>query len=321
VFATRILQKYWSLTLRIFLALCLAMTSKAQASSTRVPFSGTLPTRSQTMKTIRTLFLLCIAAMLFHAHAASAQAPAQPAGEKPPADCEELPGVAAKLASAEKTLLDWPNLARYRDANAAVQPPAKGEQRVVFMGDSITDMWVQPQFGGFFPGRPYIDRGISGQTTPQMLIRFRPDVIALRPKVVVILAGTNDLAGNTGPMTLAQIEENLTSMDELAHANKIRVVFASVLPVSNYGHDRNGNPVDVRIKRQPEKILELNSWIKKYSADHRDVYLDYFGASVDEHGLLKAELSEDGLHPNAKGYAIMAPLAEQAIQAALKKRN
>jgi lysophospholipase L1-like esterase len=272
------------------------------------------------MKTMRTLLLPCLAAALFHAHAANAQAPAQPAGEKAPADCEELPGVAAKLASAEKTLLDWPNLARYRDANAAVQPPAKDEKRVVFMGDSITDMWVQPQFGGFFPGQPYIDRGISGQTTPQMLIRFRPDVIALRPKVVVILAGTNDLAGNTGPMTLAQIEDNLTSMDELAHANKIRVVFASVLPVSNYGHDRNGNPVDVRIRRRPEKILELNSWIKKYSADHRDVYLDYFGASVDDHGLLKAELSEDGLHPNAKGYAVMAPLAEQAIQAALKKR-
>ena len=273
------------------------------------------------MKTIRTLVLLCITAMLFQARATNAQAPAQPSGEKPPADCEELPGVAAKLASAEKTLLDWPNLARYHDANAAVQPPARDEKRVVFMGDSITDMWVQPQFGGFFPGQPYIDRGISGQTTPQMLIRFRPDVIALRPKLVVILAGTNDLAGNTGPMTLAQIEDNLASMDELAHANKIRVVLASVLPVSNYGHDRNGNPVDMRIRRQPEKILELNSWIKKYSADHGDVYLDYFGASVDDHGLLKAELSEDGLHPNAKGYAIMAPLAEQAIQAALKKRN
>jgi len=273
------------------------------------------------MKTIRALFVLCLTATLFQAPGANAQAPTQPAAEKPPADCEELPGVAAKLATAEKTLLDWPNIARYHDANANVQPPAKDEKRVVFMGDSITDMWVQPQFGGFFPGKPYIDRGISGQTTPQMLIRFRPDVIALRPKVVVILAGTNDLAGNTGPMTLAQIEDNLSSMSELAHANKIRVVLASVLPVSNYGHDRNGNPVDMRIRRQPEKILELNSWIKKYSADHGDVYLDYFAASVDEHGMLKAELSDDGLHPNAKGYAIMAPLAEQAIQTALKRRK
>ena len=170
------------------------------------------------MKTIRALFLLCTTATLFHTRVAVAQAPTQPDAEKPHIDCEELPAVAAKLANAEKTLQDWPNLARYHDANLTVPPPAKNENRVVFMGDSIT-----------------------GQTTPQMLVRFGPDVIALQPKVVVILAGTNDLAGNTGPMTTAQIEDNLTSMDELAHANKIRVVLASVLPVSNYGHDRNGN--------------------------------------------------------------------------------
>jgi lysophospholipase L1-like esterase len=273
------------------------------------------------MKAIRTLFVLCMTASLFHARVVTAQAPTQPDAEKPHADCEELPGVAAKLANAEKTLQDWPNLARYREANTTAQPPAKNENRVAFMGDSITDMWVQPQFGGFFPGKPYIDRGISGQTTPQMLIRFRPDVIALHPKVVVILAGTNDLAGNTGPMTTTQIEDNLTSMDELAHANKIRVVLASVLPVSNYGHDREGKPVDMRIKRQPEKILELNIWIKKYAADHGDIYLDYFAATVDDQGLLKKDLSEDGLHPNAAGYGIMSPLAEQAIQAALKKRK
>jgi lysophospholipase L1-like esterase len=271
------------------------------------------------MKSRRVVFLLCLMASLLYARAVSAQAPAQPDADKPHADCEELPGVAAKLANAEKTLQDWPNLARHREANATVQLPAKDEKRVVFMGDSITDMWVQPQFGGFFPGKPYIDRGISGQTTPQMLIRFRPDVIALHPKVVVILAGTNDLAGNTGPMTTAQIEDNLTSMDELAHANKIRVVLASVLPVSNYGHDREGKPVDMRIRRQPEKILELNTWIKQYAAGHGDVYLDYFAATVDDQGLLKKDLSEDGLHPNAAGYAIMSPLAEQSIRAALKK--
>ena len=273
------------------------------------------------MKTTRALFLTCAMVTAFHARIVNAQAPTQPTTEKPHADCEELPAVAAKLANDEKTLQDWPNLARYHDANATVHPPPKDEKRVVFMGDSITDMWVQPQFGGFFPGKPYIDRGISGQTTPQMLIRFRPDVIALKPKVVVILAGTNDLAGNTGPMTVAQIEDNLTSMSELAHADKIRVVLASVLPVSNYGHDRSGNPVDMRIKRQPEKILELNAWIKKYAADHGDVYLDYFSSTVDEHGLLKADISEDGLHPNAKGYAVMSPLAEQAIQTSLKKRK
>jgi lysophospholipase L1-like esterase len=266
-----------------------------------------------------TSFLFATIATIFAVPAIFAQTPAQTPADKPPADCEELPGVAAKLATAEKTLQDWPNIARYREANASVQAPTKDEKRVVFMGDSITDGWQQPQYGGFFPGKPYIDRGISGQTTPQMLIRFRPDVIALQPKVVVILAGTNDLAGNTGPMTLGQIEDNLTSMDQLAHANKIRVVLASVLPVSNYGHDREGKPVDMRIKRQPEKILELDAWMKKYAAEHGDMYLDYFAAMVDEHGLLKAEISNDGLHPNAKGYAIMGPLAEQSIQQAFRK--
>jgi lysophospholipase L1-like esterase len=273
------------------------------------------------MKTLRVLFLLCAMATTFHARLANAQSAGQQPSPTPPADCQELSAVSTRLANAEKTLQDWPNLGRYSEANAKIVAPAKGEKRVVFMGDSITDLWVQPQLGGFFPTKPYIDRGISGQTTPQMLIRFRPDVIALQPKVVVILAGTNDLAGNTGPMTVAQIEGNLTSMSELAHANKIRVVLASVLPVSNYGQDRNGNPVDMRIKRRPEKILELNAWIKTYAASHGDVYLDYFAATADDQGLLKKDLSEDGLHPNAKGYAVMSPLAEQAIHAALKKRN
>jgi hypothetical protein len=144
-------------------------------------------------------------------------------------------------------------------------------------------------------------------------------VIALRPVVVVILAGTNDLAGNTGPITVEETEGNLASMAELARANGIRVVLSSVLPVSNYGHDREGNPVDMRIKRPPDKILELNAWIKKYAAVNDHVYLDYFQAMADEHGPLKKELSEDGLHPNAAGYAVMAPLAEKAIQSALRE--
>jgi lysophospholipase L1-like esterase len=236
-------------------------------------------------------------------------------------DCAELPAVTEKLGRAEKTLHDWPNLARYAEANASVVAPAKLELRVVFMGDSITDSWVRPEFGGFFPGKPYVDRGISGQTTPQMLIRFRPDVIALQPRVVVILAGTNDIAGNTGPMTLGQIEANLVSMAELAKANKIRVVLASVLPVSNYGHDRQSNPLDMRINRPPDKILELNAWIKRYAGENGHTYLDYFSAMVDPQGLLQKDLSEDGLHPNAKGYAVMSPLAEQAIRVALKKRH
>ena len=263
-------------------------------------------------------------AIVLAAGVARAQAPATPPSSNPnnvPADCAELPVMTERLAKADKILHDWPSLARYAEANAALAASAKFDLRVVFMGDSITDAWVSPQYGGFFPGKPYIDRGISGQTTPQMLIRFRPDVIALQPKVVVILAGTNDIAGNTGPMTLGEIEGNLASMAELARTNKIRVVLASVLPVSNYGHDRQGNPLDMRINRPPEKILELNAWIKKYAGEKGHTYLDYFSAMVDEHGFLQHDLSEDGLHPNAKGYAVMSPLAEQAIRAAIKKRH
>ena len=240
------------------------------------------------------------------------QAQAEPQA-KPPCDCAELAEAKAKLEAQAKRLMDWPDLARYREANAKLAAPGKDEQRVVFMGDSITDLWMQPRFGAFFPERPYIGRGISGQTTPQMLLRFRADVIALHPRVVVILAGTNDIAGNTGPITLEETEENLASMAELARANGIRVVLSSVMPVSNYG------PVDMRIKRPPEKILELNAWIRKYTAVNDHVYLEYYSAMVDEHGLLKKELSEDGLHPNSAGYAVMAPLAEKAIQSALRE--
>jgi lysophospholipase L1-like esterase len=273
------------------------------------------------MKIVVAFFLATTAAALLTAPLATPQSQSD-APAKPPADCSAVAEVAAaKLAAAHEVLRDWPELARYRDANAKLSAPPKTEQRVVFLGDSITDVWVKPQFGGFFPGKPYIDRGISGQTTPQMLIRFRPDVIALHPKAVVILAGTNDLAGNTGPTTLGEIEANLASMSELARVNRIRVVLASVLPVSNYGRDRDGNPVDQRLKHPPEKILELNAWLRKYAADNKHVYLDYFSATVDDQGLLKKDLSEDGLHPNAQGYAVMSPLAEQAIQTALKQRK
>ncbi len=272
--------------------------------------------------TILLVKLFC-AGMLICGAGARVQAQANRAangpGENKPADCEELPGVAAKLASTTKTLQDWPNLARYRDANAQLQAPAKGEKRVVFMGDSITDMWAESRFGEFFPGKPYVDRGISGQTTPQMLLRFRPDVIALGPKAVVILAGTNDIAGNTGPMTIAETEGYLQSMAELAKANGIRVVMASVMPVSDYGHNGEGKPLTMTVGRPPAKILELNVWIKKYTTEHHEVYLDYFSAMVDDAGFLKRELSADGLHPNAAGYAVMAPLAEAAITKALKK--
>jgi lysophospholipase L1-like esterase len=249
-----------------------------------------------------------IAALFFHPALCRAQAAANATPlAKQVANLEE------RVARDEKTLQDWPNLNRYREANAALSQPAKDQSRVVFMGDSITDMWLLPRFGEFFPGKPYIGRGISGQTTPQMLIRFRPDVLALQPAVVVILAGTNDIAGNTGPMTLEEIEGNLASMSQLAHANGIRVVLSSVLPVYDGGHNAEGNPVVMTDRRPPEKILALNSWIKNYAAQNHDMYLDYFSAMVDDHGFLKKELSDDGLHPNKAGYAVMAPLAEKAI--------
>jgi len=198
-----------------------------------------------------------------------------------------------------------------------VVPPAKNEARVVFMGDSITDSWDDQKYGGFFPGKPYIDRGISGQTTPQMLVRFRADVIALRPKVVVILAGTNDLAGDTGPMTLEAIEDNLVSMAELARANHIRVVLASVLPISDY-ESRDGKPIMRTSQRPPEKIKALNEWMRNYVTQNKLTYVDYYSAMIDAKGFLREELSQDGLHPNANGYAIMTPLAEAAIARALK---
>lgn len=262
----------------------------------------------------RFLFIVCILI------APTAIAAAQPATPTPsPVDpCAEI---TARATRAETRLRDWPALARYREDNTKVIAPAKDENRVVFTGDSITDSWDDPKYGGFFPGKPYIDRGISGQTTPQMLIRFRPDVIALQPRIVVILAGTNDIAGNTGPMTLQAIEDNLTSMFELAHANGIRVVFASVLPISDYEKNKDGQQIIRTKQRPPEQIIALNAWMKKYAALHGQIYLDYFSAMVDDKGFLKEELSEDGLHPNQKGYDVMAPLAEQAIAAALKSRR
>ena len=240
-------------------------------------------------------------------------AKAQPAAT----DCAETK---TQLTRAQTRLNDWPALARYHGENLKVAPPARNEARVVFMGDSITDSWDDPKYGGFFPGKPYVDRGISGQTTPQMLVRFRADVIALHPQVVVILAGTNDLAGNTGPMTLEAIEDNLISMVDLAKANHIHVVLSSVLPISDY-ELRDGKPIIRTTQRPPEKIRALNDWMRSYVAQNKLTYLDYYSAMIDDKAFLKEEISEDGLHPNAKGYAIMAPLAEAAIAKALKNRD
>jgi lysophospholipase L1-like esterase len=207
---------------------------------------------------------------------------------------------------------DYGQLARYREANAALKSP-KGEDRVVFFGDSITDSWHLDEY---FPGKPYVNRGIGGQTTSQMLVRFRQDVINLRPKVVIILAGTNDIAGNTGPMRIEDIEADFASLADLARASNIKVIYSSILPVHNYTEKSK----DFFAQRSPEKILLLNNWLRSYCALAASgcVFLDYFSAMVDDKGLLKKDLADDGLHPNAAGFKIMAPMAEAAIEKALK---
>lgn len=203
---------------------------------------------------------------------------------------------------------DWANLARYRDSNAVLGPLRSGEHRVVFIGNSITEGWA-PHFASMFPGKPYISRGIGGQTTPQMLVRFRQDVIAIAPSVVVILGGTNDIAGNTGPATIEMIEDNLASMTELAKANGIHVVLSSILPVYRYPWMPNIEPALL--------IVKLNAWMRDYTAKKGIVYLDYESAMSDVRHGLKCELTYDGVHPNASGYRVMSRLAEKAITDAL----
>ncbi len=248
----------------------------------------------------------------------TALAQTAPPPQPPPApSCPELAQALNAVVRNDGRLRDWAALARYRDANRSLGPVRAGEARVVFMGDSITDGWQQPRYGQFFEGRPYVDRGISGQTTPQMLVRFRPDVLDLSPKAVVILAGTNDIAGNTGPETDEFIEGTLASMSELARAHGVKVVLASITPVSQYHTAAGGVPQTT--VRPMARIRAVNAWIEKYARDNGYVYLDYFSAMVDENGLLRADLSEDDLHPNAKGYQIMGPLAEAAIERALAR--
>jgi lysophospholipase L1-like esterase len=210
----------------------------------------------------------------------------------------------------KQMLRDFGWLARFKEDDLKLGNPAPGEVRVVFMGDSITEGWHFTGANGFFAGKPYINRGISGQTTPQMLVRFRQDVIDLKPRVVVILAGTNDIAGNTGPMTLEQTEENLASMTDLASANHIRVVLCSILPAFDYPWKPGLTPAP--------KILELNRWIKAWAADHGYVYVDYHAAMKDDRDGLPPSLSHDGVHPLPAGYAVMTPLVEAGIRRALE---
>lgn len=256
------------------------------------------------------LFSVLVAALVAHGSVATSSQTAQ---QPPPLpDCPELAAALRTVAASDARLRDWANLNRYREANRAVTAA-----QVVFIGDSITDSWQQPRFGGFFPGKNYLDRGISGQTTPQMLLRFRADVLAFKPKAVVILAGTNDIAGNTGPITNEEIQGNLASMSELAAASGVKVVLASITPVSEY-HLANPNAVPQTTARPMARIRAMNDWMRAYAAARGHVYLDYFSAMVDSAGLLKAEFSGDDLHPNAAGYAVMAPLAEAAIGKAIR---
>ena len=259
--------------------------------------------------------ILVVLALCAGAHAQRSTPAPVAASPTPPASPPSTARADAALEAWRKGRIriymdDFGELKRYRAANAKLSPPPAGAKRVVFLGDSITDMWPLARA---FPGKPYVNRGISGQTTSQLLVRFRPDVIALAPAAVVILAGTNDIAGNTGPMSLDEIEGNFATMVELARAHGIRVVLSSVIPVHNY------TPASELTfpRRQPEKIAALNAWLKQYATASGCVYLDYAAAMSDARGMLKRELAEDGLHPTAAGYAVMAPLAEQAIAKAL----
>jgi acyl-CoA thioesterase-1 len=243
-----------------------------------------------------------LAAFLWGGRPLAAQSPAAPAAPTPQQ-------VAAAQAADDRLHNDWAWLARYHDDNAKLAPPAAGENRVVYYGDSITQGWAR-YFASMFPGKPYVGRGISGQTTPQMLVRFRQDVVALKPKVVVILAGTNDIAGNTGPSTEQMIEDNLASMTEIAKANGIRVVLSSITPVYDYPWKTGLEPA--------AKIMSINAWMKDYAKRSGEVYLDYHSAMQDARHGLPPELAADGVHPNEAGYRIMAGLAETAIAEALR---
>jgi lysophospholipase L1-like esterase len=246
----------------------------------------------------RTLLLACVSLMAVGGWAQAAAPVADAATPK-------------QIAAMRTKLADWPQLGYYREANAALPPLAAGKQRVVFFGASVAEFWGK-RGGAFFPGKPYVNRGIGGQTSAQMLVRFRQDVIDLRPATVVILEGTNDVAGNTGPMTPEMSENNWRSMVELAKANGIRVVLTSITPASDFPWHRGLHPA--------ETIRARNAWLKDYAASHSLVYVDFYPALANAEGGMKAELTVDGVHPNEKGYAAMAPLVQAGINEALGEK-
>ena len=255
---------------------------------------------------------LMVFAMSPIAAGAQAAVPATPAPEaKPAVTPQEITALERYKEHTEIMLKDWPNLKRFFTDDVALSAPAAGEHRIVFMGDSITEGWVRHGVPADPPdtAKAYVNRGISGQTTPQMLLRFRQDVIDLKPSVVVIFAGTNDIAGNTGDMTPEQTEENLQTMAELAQLHEIKVVMCSILPAYDFPWKPGREPAP--------KIIALNKWIKDYAASHSAVYVDFYSAMVDARGGLPEKLSKDGVHPNPAGYAIMTPLVEAGIAQAL----
>ena len=223
----------------------------------------------------------------------------------PKANCC-LQGTAQSLAD---QLQDWNQLGRYHAANEALKKEPVPAGRVVFYGDSITDGWKLDQY---FPGKHYVNRGIGGQTTAQMIVRMFPDVINLKPAALILLAGTNDVARNNGPQTFEQITQNIQAITELAQLHNIKVILCAVMPVSDYTARKQ------MARRPPADILKLNAWIKDYAAKANAIYCDYFTATADDKGLLKEGFSGDGLHPNSKGYELMAPVAEAAIRKALQ---
>ena len=261
------------------------------------------------MKTLKQLFCLCLMTIFIQFNAADGQNRKQIDSTKTAKTANQLSE--GEMAHFQQMKNDWANLGRFRDDNTKLESGVNTGNRVVFMGNSITEGWIESD-PAFFSGRPYINRGISGQTTPQMLIRFRPDVINLKPKAVVILAGTNDIAGNTGPSSLEMIEDNLKSMVDLAKANGIAVILSSVLPAYDYSWNPGVQPAG--------KIAALNLWIKSYCSDNKIIYLDYYTQMVDKRQGLKSEYSEDGVHPNKKGYSLMEPLADDAITKALNQK-
>ena len=229
-----------------------------------------------------------------------------------PQDCASVTAALEQRLEAQRRLLaDWAGLIRYGSEDTELPAPKPDEDRVVFLGDEITENWGRGS-ARFFPGKPYMNRGIAGQTSPQMLVRFRQDVIALKPNVVVILAGMNDIASVMGPITQAMFAENVMSIVELAKANNIRVVLASLTPICDCYTKQS-------TLRPQGKIIGMNGWLKEYAAQSGSVYLNYYSAMAEGRNL-KKELTGDGLLPNDAGYAVMAPLAEQAIAQALGKK-